>query len=331
MIKKINVSLGLIYTITLSCLFLVWILIEKWFPLLAHSTIYFCRDIIGLVTPYRLPNNINMIPLAVIAVIVGSAAVKILQAVIQFFLLRQIVKRVANINKHPKVKKLLSDLNLASSVILIRDKRPLAFCFGFINPKIFITTKMISISSCKELQAILEHEKYHVKSKDNLVMFAIQVSKNLFPFIPLFGEFIQNYRVEREIAADRAAIESVGKRHLISSLRKLLLISENKYNLVPSFADDNTMEIRANSLLDSPYKQKYSRKSVLISLLSLGFLAFSAIMPVHAVEYEDKDGVKSIMACVHSQKCSMTCEEDRVTQNKSSFSGFSTPLSQSCK
>ena len=305
-------------------------LLVKCLPFLVHSTIYYCQVAIDSINLQTLPKNLNLLPLAVVLFIVGSIGFKLLMTAIQLLLVKRKLSKVVDLKGYPQVQELVKELGLKNKVEVFANDQPLAFCFGFISPKIYLSSKIISITSKEELHGVLEHEKYHVGSKDNLTMILAQIVENAFPFIPLISELIRNYRTEREIAADQAAIEAIGKQHVISTLRKLLVHEYDTFALVPALASADTLDTRVNVLtLNTSFLAKYSLRSFTVSTLSLGILLFLALTPVQAVEYH-KNGLDGVMACMNNQQCAVACAENTERQmnvNSTSIINASVPVS----
>lgn len=309
---------------------LLTFLLVKCLPFLVHSTIYYCQSAIDSINLQTLPKYLNLLPLTVVLFIVGAIGFKLLMTATQLLLVKRKLSKVVDLKEYPQIQELVKELGLENKVKVFTNDQPLAFCFGFIAPKIYLSTKIISITSKQELRGVLEHEKHHVESKDNLTMIVAQIVENAFPFIPLISELIRNYRTEREIAADQAAIEAIGKRHVISTLRKLLVHEYDTFALVPALASADTLETRVNVLtLNTSFLAKYSLRSFTVSILSLGILLFLALTPVQAVEYH-KNGLDGVMACMDNQQCATTCTENanrQTNKNSTQIMNASVPVS----
>lgn len=75
-------------------------------------------------------------------------------------------KRRLIIEKIPiRVLKLTDKYELVDKVKIILDRKPLAFCLGFFQPKIYLSTGLIKLMNGSELEAIILHEKYHLLKK----------------------------------------------------------------------------------------------------------------------------------------------------------------------
>jgi|GEM_PF-1650531 len=289
---------------------LLTFLIVKCLPFLVHSTIYYCQTTLSSINLQTLPKNVNLLPLAAVLFIVGSVCFKLLMTVIQLLVVKQKISATEELGKYPHLETLVKRLCLDGKVEVFTNNQPLAFCFGFAKPKIYLSTKMMSITSEKELHGVLVHEMHHLESKDNLTMMLAQIAESTFPFIPLISELVRNYRTEREISADQVATAAIGKQHVVSALRKLLVHEYDTFAFIPALASPDTLETRVEALMHNmPFFAKYSLRGFMVSILSLGILLFLALTPVQAVEYH-KNGMDGVMTCMNNQQCAATCTEN---------------------
>lgn len=322
--KKINKSF---YTLTgFFCILsaLAVVIFHKYLPFLLYHSVYYCESLVTKVSinPHSF---LSWITVAFLSFILLLIITRCLLLLIQ-------IKRLNNhLIEHTQISStmasLLKKLNLKDTVHVVEEQRCFAFCFGIFNPKIYISTALISSMEDKELQAILIHEKYHIENKDTLKMFLVFIFQHIFPFVPLISDLIYNYRIEREIKADQAAIESLkGKAQIISVLRKLLLVETNPVSYVVAIADMDTLEPRIKALTQKDYSfRKYKFINIIISFLSLTFIVGISLSPIEAVEIH-ADNVDSTVLCANQQQCLRVCEENRIqknsmpTQNSSSVS-----------
>ncbi len=281
------------------------VLAWRWFPVLTHSTIYFCRDVIGYMNPYRLPDHLSMILLGLLFSVFASAIIKIVMTLVQLVSVRSVVSKTVSLSQHPQFLHILRRNDMESKVVLIHHARPLAFCFGFFRPRMYFSDTLVEMMSPQELTTILMHEKHHMDTHDNLTMFFAQLAEILFPFVPVFGEFTRNFRIEREVAADQFAIQYTGERALISSLSKLLSADcfENPAFL-PAFSAQSTLESRVRALTQKKYRAGYSWQRAILSFFSLIILCISAFIPLHSYQAAASGGSgDAVLACVRAQHC----------------------------
>lgn len=283
----------------------------KYIPFLLHNTVYYCREMLQSVIMQPIQLNMKLFILWVFAALTLYIIVKIFLTVLRIF--QQHKSLEGKIVKQNSILLLAKKLHLVNKIRVIQDEQVGAFCFGFVKPKIYISTQMLSIATSNEIEAILRHEKYHLEHNDTLVMLFAVLTQSLFPFFPLLADFIATYRTQREVKADNAAITAMsdGKEHVRSVLSKVL-----RYDLypvlaiAPSFMDTETLEARIRTLTQKTIlSPRLSIKNVVISVVSVAILGGLTIAPVQAIEFHDM-GEDAIMACVDpSGTCTNTCSQ----------------------
>ncbi len=114
-------------------------------------------------------------------------------------------------------------LGLKDKVHLLDSEVPLCFCTGFISPRIYISRGMVGKLVPQELEALLLHEKRHLENYDPLKMLLGRLVVIALFFIPVLRDILERYLVDKEIAADRSAIQYQGHyRGIAGTLEKLL-------------------------------------------------------------------------------------------------------------
>jgi Zn-dependent protease with chaperone function len=192
---------------------------------------------------------------------------------------------------------LLKKLAIEKQMVILDEPAPSAFCFGIFRPKIYISNSLISLLSLEELETILVHEKYHLDHYDTLIMLAIYSVRHFFPFFPLLQDLISNYRIEREIRADQAAISVRGEKDsLISVLKKLLQYDSSIYAFAPALADEETLDARIHALIHADYHLGTFRPDrIIFSVLSILVFSLICFIPVQASEQPGRNA--AMMKC----------------------------------
>lgn len=93
-----------------------------------------------------------------------------------------------------------------------------AYCYGFIRPRVAITSGLLGRLDDQELLAVLAHERYHLRRRDParyLVVDALAAAAFMFPAAAAL-----RYRLETrvEVAADRAALAATSPGALAGAL-----------------------------------------------------------------------------------------------------------------
>lgn len=301
----IFISLFLILSISVS------LLLYKFFPLLVHHTIYYCREMVRSLS-FQLPGGLGTIVFITISITLLIAIVKLFSTFLHVYQFRKTLRRRVFLPYF--FTPLLNEINLVDKVILTRSDKPFAFCFGIRSPKIYISTKLVSLVTVPELKTILLHEQYHLEHHDAFTLLMANIAASLFPFFPLLSDLITSYRTEREILADKAAIKDNTHRHLISIFKKLLQYEPDcNLSLIPAIADPQTLDVRIRSLLHGVhYQQTVVLKNVLISLFSLGSIGLLMLVPINAVELHES-GHDVMLLCSSTQGCTSYCKQTYIS------------------
>lgn len=288
----------------------------KFFPILVHHTFYYCREMVKAVS-LSLPGNLGTVVFGILIISVLYTAFKILATVIQVFKFRQLLSR--SIVKDHKLFDIFKPLKLTGKVVVLREDKPFAYCFGIRKPKIFITTGLIALVDKKELEVILRHEQYHLEHRDNLILLVATFVESLFPFFPILTDLIRIYKTDRELLADQAAIQGGADKHSLSSILKKLLQYEpvTMPSLAPAIADTDTIETRIKSLLSMKVDyQRLGKRNTIISLAFVTILVALIGTPVNAVEVHE-NGLDALIVCNQNVSCESVCKDQHLMKLQS--------------
>ena len=291
------------YVLIFTSLFLflsisVSLLLYKFFPLLIHHIIYYCREMIHSFS-FQIPGGLGMFVFIAILVVLLITGVKLFLTFLHMYRFR--TNLLKSVSLPLSLTSFLEKIHLQDKVVIVQNEKPFAFCFGIRHPKIYISTKLVALVTSSELKIILLHEKYHLEHHDALTLLVANIAASLFPFFPLLSDLIVSYRTEREILADKAAIKGNPHTHLISIFKKLLQYEPDyTYSVIPAIADPQTLEARIRSLVQgNHYKHTVVLKNVLISLFSLSIIALFIMTPVNAIELHE-NGHDVMLFCLNS-------------------------------
>ena len=177
---KLNKHFLIFASLLISLIVLTGIVIYKYFPLLVHHTIYYCQAVAQALS-FQLPKNLGIFIFIIILSVIIFTAIKFFTTLFRIYQFRRYLQK--NISKHMSFLPFLNELKLANKVITIKSEKPFAFCFGIKSPKIYISTKLIHLSTRSELKTILLHEQYHLKHRDALTLMIANIIESLFPFL----------------------------------------------------------------------------------------------------------------------------------------------------
>lgn len=136
---------------------------------------------------------------------------------------------------------------------VINTQEPVAFTFGFLRPKIVLSTGLINILNEQELEAVIHHETAHQKYHDPTSVFTLRLLSEVFWYIPLLKWVNQNFRMMIELAADEHAVVSTGSEIGLGSALIKLVKTRLKGSHSPSFvyfSDGTAVEYRIRQLLE---------------------------------------------------------------------------------
>jgi Zn-dependent protease with chaperone function len=143
-------------------------------------------------------------------------------------------------------------LGLAGRLDLVDLAVPVAFCYGYLRPRVLVSTGLVELLPPRELEALLLHEREHLRQRDPLKVAAGKLLAASTFFVPLLTALYRRFLVEKELAADRAAIrEQAGAASLSAALLRLL---EQQAPGSPAFGagSSDALEARLDALLGSP-------------------------------------------------------------------------------
>lgn len=160
-------------------------------------------------------------PLAMAVLAVLSATSTIL-----LFFVQSIVRQVRAARRVRLRLTLLDAMESGGGTVnVVADERPEAFCMGYLNPRIYVSTGALGVLSPSELEAVIVHERHHVARRDPLkLLFGRAAAEALF-FLPPLPRLLRRYSDLAELAADEAAVAQAGRQPLASAL---LSFSEHK-------------------------------------------------------------------------------------------------------
>lgn len=139
-----------------------------------------------------------------------------------------VIAAVRNFLRASQRIKGLSLYDNGGSIVVIKDDTlRLAFTHGFLRPRIYISSSLMTSLDRKELLSVFFHELKHKKAKDPLRFFLAGFFKDCFFYIPLLRVIYANARAKAEIMADDFAA-SVLKEPLSLASALLKVASHNK-------------------------------------------------------------------------------------------------------
>lgn len=156
-------------------------------------------------------------------------------------------------------------------VMVVRHQMPIALTMGFLNPGIVLSTGLIDLLDEEELDALLQHERFHLISKDPLTAFLLSLSASVLWYVPILKWIFKQYKTAREVLADAYAIRETGRLDSLSSaLLKLVRVNQAKpYSFTYASFAETSINYRIQHLInpEAPLKHRLPVLQLTISLL----------------------------------------------------------------
>lgn len=318
--NNLAIFAGLIFLLGISSA----VFLQKLSPLISHTT-YYCQSFINSLT-LPIPYYLSIVPFLLFFTFLFIATIKLLTIYVKVQLLRG--KLTKNFKTNRQFNKVLEKLQLANKTYLIESEKRFAFCLGVRSPKIYFSTALLSILNKQEIEAVLRHEQYHLHNRDTFIMLIASIGESLLPFFPLLSDFLYNFRIDREVAADKEAIRGLGvPTPLISVLKKLLATPSLTTVAASAIADEDTLEPRIKALVQRDFHfKRFKAQHIFVSLFSVLVMSGIIIAPVQAFEIHH-EGEDAMMICTNDVECLNSCKQEYSTSRKNySEAKMYTPL-----
>ena len=117
---------------------------------------------------------------------------------------------------------LVARTGIVPGALVIDHAAPYAFCIGGRHRRVVVTSGLLDALDQDELNAVLAHEKAHLRQQHHLLLLACQALFNtLVPLFPPFRRALSQVRLFAELSADDHARSRVGARPLAAALASL--------------------------------------------------------------------------------------------------------------
>ena len=159
-------------------------------------------------------------------------------------------------------------------IVLIQSPQPIALCFGFLRPRICLSTGLLELLSQTQIKAALLHEDYHRQRFDPLRLLVIEAITAALFFLPIVREWRVIFKIKLELDADHHAVQKTGKAALAGALHRILSYGSaptSLSNIVAAGLNASAARIAALLGERSPVQQ-VSVKSILYSATVLWVL-----------------------------------------------------------
>jgi Zn-dependent protease with chaperone function len=156
-----------------------------------------------------------------VAVLVVAALGVIAWAVRAAWLATGAARAVAGLPRGPSPAPLVAAVGRSGvgNLVCLDSPAASAFCAGLLRPRVFVTSGMVAALADEELDAVLVHEAEHARRRDPLRRLVGRAAADVLFWLPLVGWWTRHRLEDAELAADRAAIDRVGRSPLARALR----------------------------------------------------------------------------------------------------------------
>jgi len=122
----------------------------------------------------------------------------------------------------PEVGAATERAGLTGRVEVIDDPDLFSFTYGLFSARVVVSRGLVAALGPEELEAVLHHERYHVRNWDTVKVIVARAAPAAFFFLPALGHLRDRYLAGRQLAADRQAVDVVGGRSLAAALYQVL-------------------------------------------------------------------------------------------------------------
>jgi Zn-dependent protease with chaperone function len=222
-----------------------------------------------------------LLPAAVFVALVGAGAVLGVRSFAQQARASQrLAARVRDLQLPPStgLQSAARRTGLAGRVDLVDSDDAFSFAYGAVTPRVVVSRGLCESVSPGELDAVLEHERYHVHNLDPLKVLLSRSLPAAFFYLPILRDLHVRYMAGRELAADRRAVVKCGTRPLAAALFKVVRgPGWPELSTAAAIGGPELLDVRISQLERGaePALARFTAGRSLLSLLGLAALAAS--------------------------------------------------------
>ena len=314
---KIKINLIIIFVVVSSAIFLLgaYLLATKT-SLHPQFFITACGEIlkdVGEHIHFNPDGVVSTLVLLIASISVSLALLQLVRFLIAHRRLHQ-MKTVNDVSDH--LRWVMKKHNLKrNSVLVVSDGKLTAYTIGLLHPKIVISHSLIQKCTKQQLEAVVLHELYHLKSHHVLWLLISRLISSLFFFIPLVEYLARQLKTEFELAADSFVVgKQKTREHLCDSLALNLQYAGG---VIPHFAT-SPIEKRVESLVGDRHSfELIGIKPLVVSTFSLALmLGMAFVQPNQVVA---NFAFESGGVCSLEEGCQNTDCSSHDTDNSNNF------------
>jgi Zn-dependent protease with chaperone function len=172
---------------------------------------------------------------------------------------------------------------LAGRVDVADDPDPFSFTYGVLASRVALSRGLVDMLADDQLEAVLHHERYHVRNRDTLKMVIARAAPAAFFFLPALGYLQARYLAGRELAADRQATRALGARPLAGALFQVLdQPAWSTFGAAAALGGSEFLDLRVRQLEtgDEPPLTRLPRWAVAVTTVGLTALSAAFLLTV---------------------------------------------------
>lgn len=168
-----------------------------------------------------------------------------------------------------------------SSILVMNGERPVMALTGVIRQRIVVSRALLQALSGEELDAALDHERAHHKSRDNLKRLMMAMAPEIFPFSRLFARLERSWARFTEYAADDEAAAGDSRRSVSLASALVNVARMGGPGAVPELAsslleDNDELAWRVERLLSPAPAREETRSRAFFTIAAVA-IAVAAI------------------------------------------------------
>jgi Zn-dependent protease with chaperone function len=135
-------------------------------------------------------------------------------------------------------------------VHVLEHAAPTAYCLPGLRSRVVVSRGTVASLSPGELEAVLAHERAHVRARHDLVLEGFTVLQEAFPAVVTSRRALEEVQLLVEVLADRAARRRHGARLLVGAFSALVEAGVLTAPESAIAASDTGLRVRLDLLLD---------------------------------------------------------------------------------
>ena len=158
-----------------------------------------------------------------VAIIASGLAAGLLVMGNQIRSTRRLVHRLESRASTPprRLVRLAAQLGVGGRLTYVLDAAPYGFCYGFLSPRICLSSGMARTLTRRELRAVLLHEVSHLHHRDPLKVLISRTMAGALFLLPVAAELRDRYLLDKELSADAEVVERLSPRPLAGAILKI--------------------------------------------------------------------------------------------------------------